>query len=290
VTETCVDEAGNRQNHLLGMTNPDRPIVEYDRLMNILDREQGAISADYSNGCVFSKHELGHEFGMLDISGEKYRPMLCLKTPIDGWGLPSIYLELLRMVCANGMVAMSRAFKSDIQLGRDSRDSDEAIVRTLQSFSNDEGFAAFRERVEKAERSWASISEVKSLERIIHKIYPTTGTTGLNGKIVRTPKEERAKVVRDKFNEMTGSMIEIYGLAQLESLSERKSQTLPTKATVNDLINFSTEVATHQTRSVSARYSLQMWFGNMICREFDLENSRDQIKDFADFFFTKPVK
>jgi hypothetical protein len=84
---------------------------------------------------------------------------------------------------------------------------------------------------------------------------------------------------------MIGDLTRIYGLTQLEALSDRKASTLPIQVTVKDLIDFASEAATVGAKGdVKAQSEIQGWVGGMMCREFDLEGSKDKVKAFTDFF------
>jgi hypothetical protein len=93
--------------------------------------------------------------------------------------------------------------------------------------------------------------------------------------------------IATSFHQMVGPLVEVYGLTQLDALSDRKARTLPTQAKVNDLINFATELATHKIKKVPHKMAMQVWVGSMLTREYDLECSADQVKDFKDFLAAK---
>jgi hypothetical protein len=277
-------------------------MITYPGLMNILG-ENEAISAIYGNGEVTSSHRLAHQIGELNIAGDKYEPRFCLRTPIDGYGNPAIYLELMRLVCLNGAVAMSSAFRTEIPLGKsDKGDVEDAVTRMIQTYSNDEGFAAVATRIEQAAKSWASIHEARSLYEVLNKTCPYTvgladmrlGTEFENMYAVDVPKgkEERAKNmdIHSRFGALIGDMTKVYGLTQLNALSERKASTLPVICTVNDMINFATEVATHHVKGPLAKSNLQGWVGTTLSKECDLEGSKTQCPEFKDFFLAKPDK
>jgi hypothetical protein len=272
----------------LGLTGPNKPYVDYHGLMNILG-EYDAIEAEYSDGEVTSKHRLANA-GDLEIAGEKYEPRFCLKTPIDGYGNPSIYLELMRLVCSNGATVLSSAFRTEIPLGKDNKgDVSDALVRMIQTYSNDEGFAAVAERINRAAKSWASVREARSLYQVLNRACPFAASALNPEAKVPDSKEARSRNmgIHAKFGGIVGDLVKIYGLTQVEGLSDRKASTLPVQTTVNDMINFATEVATHEIKDPKARTDLQMWVGSMLCREFDLEGSQEQCKEFKDFFIAR---
>ena len=78
----------------------------------------------------------------------------------------------------------------------------------------------------------------------------------------------------------------LYGLANPDALSVKRQRTLPTKAKVYDLLNFASEVATHNADESGARSS-QAWLGSLISNEFDLEDSCSAFDSFQDFFIDR---
>ena len=52
----------------------------------------------------------------MHAGGEDHKQRIAVHTPIDGYGSPAVYLALLRQVCSNGMVAMSKAFKTSLNI------------------------------------------------------------------------------------------------------------------------------------------------------------------------------
>jgi hypothetical protein len=90
------------------------------------------------------------------------------------------------------------------------------------------------------------------------------------------------------FHRMTGDTSRLYGLANLDALSVKRQRTLPTKAKVYDLLNFASEIATHNADEYGSRSS-QAWLGSLISGEFDLENSCAAFDSFQDFFLDRKL-
>jgi hypothetical protein len=55
-----------------------------------------------------------------------------------------------------------------------------------------------------------------------------------------------------------------------------------------ELMNFATEVSSHHAEAAGSR-RLAGWFGTTVSNEFDLEGTRDQFGDFADFHMGKKL-
>lgn len=153
----------------LGMSNPDLPIVHPQELCKLLKSQNGnLVEAKYAGGTVKSVHRLDEP--EWSLNKEVFLNTFTLETPIDGFGLPSVYLSLIRQICSNGLIGYAPAFRTDIPLGKN--DSDGAagpLRRAMDCFSNEEGYAAIRQRLQSAQRSEASVYEVRMLGRAISR-------------------------------------------------------------------------------------------------------------------------
>ena len=89
-----------------------------------------------------------------------------------------------------------------------------------------------------------------------------------------------------KFSEMTGDVSQIYGIANVDSLSAKRQRSLPVRCTVYDLLNFVSELSTHHLRNEGAR-TMQAALGTLVSSEFDLEGSIDSFGEFKDFFVSQ---
>lgn len=283
----CVEQGEDGSGKLLAVTNPASAVVPYDDLVNLLDRYH-AEEVSYSNGVVRSRHSprLGSES---TIGGDTCQNRFVLDTPIDGYGRPSICLMLLRLVCTNGMVADSPAFRSEVGIGRGGDRPEFALVRALDGFNNEEGFTALRQRFEAATKSWASVNEVQRAYKMLVRLHHhghlkgcPVPVSGGDGAEELSEAHKRLPILRS-FHDMAGDLSQIYGLGNLDALSVRRQRTLPSKSKVYDLLNFISETATHHATPAGNR-SLQGLLGSMISTEYDLEGLADQFTDYRDLF------
>ena len=275
---------------LLAVSNPTKAVVKHDDLRELLHRYDGD-RVTYHNGVVESHHapRVGHRF---HVSGDAFANRFVVRTPVDGFGQPNIFLSLLREVCSNGMIGEAPAFRSQLALGKGDDEVTYTLSRALDGFNNDEGYAALRQRYESAAESWASVHEATGLYRLLAKL------TGGGGSDLSAPRNwgsdgashdgqfERKDWATDllkRFHATTGDVTRLYGLANLDSLSAKRQKTLPVNCKVYDLLNFATEVATHHAGPANAR-RLHAWTGQLVSGEFDLEGTADQYGDFQDFF------
>jgi hypothetical protein len=297
------EDKGTAPGNILAITLPSKPVITYETINGTLSK-YNALSVTYGDGIVRSTHTPNH---MQDfkIGGDGFAHQYVLETPIDGFGSPLIYLSLLRQVCSNGAIGYSRAFRSEISMGRgDTKNADLmfSMERALDSFSNEEGFAALRTRFESSTQSWASISECNRIYKVLAAmaqkgLFLKQGTEG--AKLVEKHAARREAVINAggegtqenpvvvkimrAYASLTGDLCSIYGLTHLDALSRKKMQQLPAHCTMYDLLNFATEVATHHCEEKNGRL-LQAEVGNFVSNEYDLEGSKVSKEQFADWF------
>jgi len=285
----CIERDDNGKSRLLGATNPANPVVLYPELMEILEKYDGT-NINYSNGMVESTH-VPRVASNFDVGGDLFSNRFVMQAPIDGYGMPSTYLSMLRMVCSNGMIGYAPAFRTTLALGKGNDDVRHTLGRTLDGFNNDDGYATMRTRIEASTKSWLSVNESLQLRRTIVKMH-NGGMLSVNNDDKALSKaaglagwvrgEVQGSPITAAFENMTGDTSRLYGLANLDALSIKRQRTLPVRCTVYDAMNFATEVATHYSKPEGARM-LNAWVGSLISNEYDMENTKDRFGDFADF-------
>ncbi|MBU6237002.1 MAG: DUF932 domain-containing protein [Planctomycetes bacterium] len=276
----CIERDWKGTEKLLGVSNPGMSIVSHESLSQLLEQHD-AEQVTYSHGVVTSRH-LIRNAAEFKIAGDGFENRYLLDTPIDGFGKPAIYLSLLRLMCANGAVGYSPAFRSELSLGRGKNRGEFAIERALEGFNNEEGFAALRQRFESASNSWASMNEAQTLFRLLVKSHNTGQVAfkmfGSDGASLLGSKPD----ILRSFRQTVGDFGEIYGLANPDSLSQKRQRTLPAKCRVYELLNFASEVATHHLQPLGQR-QVQAFIGDLVSREYDLEGTCDKFGDWKDF-------
>jgi hypothetical protein len=276
----CIEHQEDGKQNLLGISNPSTSIVQYKNLNQLL-QEYGPDNVTYNEGVVTSRHQLKHSVDF-KIAGDSFENRYQLDTPIDGFGRPAIYLSLLRLLCSNGAIGFSPAFRSELSLGKGKDKGEFAIERALDSFNNEEGYAALRQRFESASNSWASMAEAQALYKVIAKAYnnghvskPSIGSDGASLLSARPD-------IMGAFRKTVGDFGDIYGLANPDTLSLKRQRTLPAKCRVYELLNFASEVATHHMQPAGQR-PVQAFIGELISHEYDLEGTCDKFGDWKDF-------
>ncbi len=256
--------AGSRPR-LLAVSSPNGPLLHSESAASIVESFSGTRVA-YSNGVLSSMHRPAGVDEILKIGPDGFRNRFHLEVPVDGMGEPRIHIALVRLVCSNGAIGMRAAFRSTIRIGKDPEHS---LDRALAHYANDDGFSAMRQRFDSAQRSWASLREVRLLENELNRI--SWGTT------------DGARERRRAFRQMVGDYESRYGIASIEALSVKRQRMLQSSCRMYDLINFATEIATHHAPPHAAG-RLQSWLGSTITEEYDLENTANEVPDFAEVF------
>lgn len=282
----CV-ERNDKGATLLAVTNPKAALVKHDDMIELLGKYQTKETV-YTDGIIRSTHAPKVGAQPFQVSGDDFANQFVIDTPIDGFGKPNIYLSLLRMICTNGAVGYGKAFRSEINIGKTDEDVRYALIRAMDGFNNEEGFQAMRSRFENAGKSWASVNECQKLYRALATLANRNELKTIGREAVKMADGsmevlETANPIFHNFHKMTGDLTQIYGLANLETLTTKRQRTLPASCKVYDLLNYATEVATHCAAPRGAR-ALQAYVGDLVSNEYDLEGTVDQFSDWRDFF------
>lgn len=282
----CIEKSSDGSQKMLAVTNPNTATIREDQLNELLNK-YGSNKILYSNGIVSSVHTPKIGSNSFDIAGDTFCNEFCIDTPIDGFGKPSIFLALLRLVCANGSIALTKAFRSEISVGKNDKDVTFSLTRALDGFNNEEGFAALRNRFEAAAKSWASVNEAQKIYRLLSVLANNNGLKKIGRETIQTTTGteviETALPILNKFHAVTGDISHIYGLANLDTLSIKRQRTLPIGCKVYDLLNFMSEVSSHLALPDGAR-RLNALSGDLVSSEYDLEDTASHFSDWRDFF------
>jgi len=267
-------ETNGDTGKMLSCTNPAKPLLRLDEVRMLADEFSGS-GVSYSEGIVTATFECPFPANF-KVGGDDFRTQFSLQMPVDGYGLPAAFLGLLRLVCTNGMVAMSPAFKTAFQLGKDNNSLLALLRRAMTTFNNEEGFHALRQRVESATLSWASLNEAKKLRACLGQAC--TGDS--------FDAKRRADLL-GYFDAACGDPLGIYGLSGHEELSVRRARSIPVEATIYDLFNFASEAGTHHFKNLGSRNRINGWIGESLTQEYDLEGTVENFPDFKDYFLAR---
>lgn len=292
VVRVAMQENKDGSHTALGVVKPSKSFIRSDDLlMEMMDQGIDPSLITYHDGMVRSMHKpsrLGDS--PFSVQGDQMVNRFVIDTPIDGFGLPSAYLSILRQVCSNGMIGYAKAFKSSIQLGNSPELREGEIVsdaiptfrRFLESYNNEEGFSAIRQRLESAGTSPASLDEFHSLYRTL--------TSGAMASLHKGPVNDVGMYNSDvttKLRELAGDVLDIYGLVSLDGLAPKQRRKIPVKCTVLDLINFASEMSTHRANTEQGR-KISAWVGGALSDigGYDLEGTLQDGEQPRDLFLT----
>jgi len=296
-------EDNAQDGKLLAVAAPNKPLVEIEQAAQTIGR-YAVSDMHYADGIIHSTHQPPRIEGF-NIGPDKFVNQYCMETPIDGYGKPATWLSVLRLVCANGMIGYSKAFRSEVQIGNTS-DSDAmfTIARLLDSWNNEEGYAALQERFEEAADAYASLYECNRIYRAINKLSAQNafhdGKSELVDGLVRKQiaggdgasaidnDTLSLRIIR-AYTECTGDICKTYGLAHLDALTQKSMQRLHAKCTVYDLLNLASEVATHYTTPDRGRV-LQSEIGQLVSDEYDLPGTKKEYPNYQDLFIERDGK
>lgn len=244
----------------LAVSNPSKSYVDYDILASMLRSRAHKIQEfQFHDGIVRTIHRMDETW---DVNGDTFTQMFTLHTPIDGYGLPSIDLALQREASGAYLVASNKVFRSEIQLGDHNAKPEIPLGRAIDTFNNEEGFQSIRQRLESAQRSWASLNEVNTLYKTFNRAADQSSGWWLK--------------VHENLVKMSGRIDQTFGIATMESISTKKARLLPVQCTIADLINFAMEVASSRRFDVISK-PIYAWVGNVLSNEYDLESTKEDV-------------
>jgi len=256
----------------LAISNHAKPVHEYDAVLELLEGYELNGAIRYGNGIVSATHTPTAERSF-DIKGDQFNPRYQTVIPIDGYGSPEVALGWDRVVCSNGVVVFGKVFSNKISGGSDMDAGLRRIANVCENYGNDEGYDALRRRLVSASESYASVLECSDAMKLVTRCLGSTG-------IARADVRDSF----DKFELVAGNPAMMYGLVTQTSASSKRLASLPSRATVYDLINFITEMSTHKFEAEIERRKVYGHVGQLLSGEFDLEGTAAGGRDFIDVF------
>lgn len=280
--------------HVLSAIKTTKPYVEAFDLWSLLkELKINDSSIKYSNGVVRSEHSPSmYKDASFDLGGDQVVRKFVMDVPLDGWGSPSAYLQLTRLICSNGMIGEAPAFRSFVNLGDNKEIKAGTLVNnpipTLRKFieahNNEEGFHVMSERVKEASSTPASLEEFYKL----YKLLSGTAMSSLHRKFEgATNANTDVDKVLQKF--IGPSFMKDYGMVSLDQIPFKKRSCVPVDCSVQDIINLASEISTHRASPEQSK-RLSAFIGQMISDEngFDLEGHEIKKDQRTDLYLTDP--
>lgn len=262
----------------LTVTLPSKAILRPEDVTDLITSNDGH-DVMYKDGIVAATFHtpfpVTYAIGKEDSA---FETKFYIEFPLDAYVQPASYLMLLRKVCTNGAVARTKAFRTEFSLGKDDTDLSAVLDRAISSFNNEEGYHSFNARLLAASKSWASLRETLDLHKSI-----------VRGGQLENWELKKKREIAENLNRISGNPMLMYGIVSGGEPSLRQSSVMPVKATMYELINFATEVATHHMKQLHAKNCIYGWVGDTIVEDFDLDNSVETNPDFTAFMIDQTI-
>ncbi len=241
----------NTSGELLGVIDPDRKLLPAHLACKVIADDPRTEKIAYSDGVWEAEMRLDATFHVPQAGD--YMRKLQLHYPVDGIGMPCIYLATMRLVCSNGAVAAVSQFRTDIEVNDESGTH---LGKLLKSFSNDYGFSAMSERLIAAQDTVASVNEFLTIDALI---------------AANVSDKDAYRKIHDRLNDIAGDPCYQYAVTSLQSIPRKKQSLMPVVCSVNDLLNFCSELTTHHGELLHRPRAFDEKTGQMLAQEFDLE-------------------
>ena len=268
IAERCPDihfkvTVDHQDNCMLGVVDEDKKILPPDIACRIFSEDKRISKVEYQNGLWEATMMLDETF---TVNGDSpYRRALRIQYPVDGVSMPAIYLAVERQICTNGATALVNQFKTEIEI------NDQAgthLSRLLKSFSNENGFMALESRLQKAQETKASVNELMTIQSLLES---------------QLTEMQFLPRLKDHLEAIAGDPCRSYGITSLTNIPLKRRALLPVSCSVNDLLNFCSELSTHHKEILRNTNALDAEIGHMLAAEFDLEDMYKNSRTARDF-------
>ena len=254
----------HHSKQILGLVDEDKKFLPPAIACNIFADDPRVNSISYDRGIWSADLHLDEVFNV-PKSGEYFRRFnICY--PVDGVGMPCIYLSMMRQVCSNGSTARVAEFRTDIEINDE---SGLHLSRLLSSFNNEYGFSALEERLGVAQSTAASVSELLEIDNLLQN---------------HVADKHSYRLLHNRLDEIAGEPCFTYGTTSLNNIPAKKRALLPVDCSVNDLLNFCSELTSHHGNLLNNPVSFDVAAGKMLAHEFDLEGMYSRRRQSPDFF------
>ena len=240
-----------QDREILGVVDESKKILPAEIACNVFASDPRVQKIQYSKGVWEAEFQLDESFSVRNDS--EYSRKILVRYPVDGVSMPCVYLSLFRQVCSNGAVALVNSFKTDIEVNDE---SGMHLSRLLRSYNNENGFMALESRIQAAQDTLASVNELLKIENLLS---------------TQIADQSSVSALHTRLEEMAGDPCSGYKTTSLSNISPRKRPLLPVNCSVNDLLNFCSELTTHHDNIISHVDAFNATLGNMLAQEFDLE-------------------
>lgn len=249
---------------ILGLVDEGKKFLPPAIACDVFSSDPRVRSVSYERGIWSAELHLDEVFNV-PRSGEYFRRFkICY--PVDGVGMPCIYLSMQRLVCSNGSTAQVAEFRTDIEINDE---SGLHLSRLLASFNNQYGFSALEERLGIAQSTAASVNELLEIDNLLQN---------------HVADKHAYRMLHNRLDEVAGEPCFQYGTTSLNNIPAKKRSLLPVNCSVNDLLNFCSELTSHHGNLLDNAVSFDVAAGKILAHEFDLEGMYGRHSKSPDFF------
>jgi hypothetical protein len=253
----------NQGNFAWGVTLTHDGYIPFDRACEVFSGRDSnwSISGGVVSGTV-PLSRLGQNFF---VGKEEYSQKLFVQIPIDGLYSPTLSPAIVRLICTNGLVALTQEYTTKINnaLGDD---SGEILNLAIDRFNSDKHIDSLVSRLEKAKEAKASLSEVYALAKDFKLASDLPMLKGLSA----------SKVLSEIQKVFGVDVLRRCPFTENYIGASRRGRKTPTSGSAYELYNMITELQTHFSPSdVTARdtSSCDAVLSRFIKGEFDFEES-----------------
>ena len=234
------------------MVDEKKKLLPPDQAIEVILQDKRLKKIEYHEGIWQARFEMDEKFKIANDS--PYMPTFWLDYPVDGLANASIFLGVIRMICSNGVKAISRGFRTEIEVNDNYGTH---LSKLLSSYSNDIRINSLRHRLEGAHRTKASVYELQQVCSLL--------TSNVNDKT-------KLRALLTRLEELAGDPCFIYQVTSLKNIGPKKAKLLPVECSVNELFIFCSELITHHSSLITSADAFNSLLGNMLSQEFDLED------------------
>ncbi len=236
----------------LGLVEDKGNTLPINQVTHVLREDTRLQNIEYENGILCATLDINETW---DIPGDSaYKVQLSCQVPVDGMGQPEINLATFRQICSNGAVEQESSFRTKMEI---KDNSGLHFSKLLRSFSNRNGMEMLHQRLIDANCTKASVGELMEVDGLMRKLVSDRHSQML---------------LREQLLTLGDNPCAMYGVTDLSAISEKKRSLLPVGCSVADLLNFTSELASHHRNLLRESAPLNVFHGRKLAKGFDLED------------------
>jgi hypothetical protein len=253
------------EHEALAVTSTEKARAEMDIVKDYIseaNKNERIQKVEFNDGKIIIDQFPADSVPEIEVYGDVLNFRDTIQIPVDGWGNPNSFTGFLRLVCSNGMTAMTKMMESTYNIGKGDQsgaDCTNALLRSLNNMDLEKNYVKIQELMNTAGKTNVSLREFNNIWKTVQKA-------------------KKDILVYDRFTDWCKDAINEYGLVNLDEVDSNTLRGVPVKGlSVYDMMNVCTEISTHHAKYNGQRNALQMeatkllFSGNSV-RRFDLQD------------------